>query len=123
MCVSCASWCGARHKLVGDRTRYKNQIHAVLAKHCLMAPVTDAFGPGGRVWLDTICLEGAYKYRVEGTLDLVDHLDAQITGYDKTIAQIVKRDPAYGALTSIPRVGAGVGCGVHCRDRRHRSVR
>jgi transposase len=95
----------ARHKLVGDRTRYKNQIHAVLAKHCLFAPVTDAFGPGGRAWLDTIALEGAYKYRVDATLDLVDHLDAQIGDYDQVIARTVRTDPAYRALTTIPRVG------------------
>jgi transposase len=94
-----------RHKLVAIRTNFKNQVHGILAKHCLMPPASDVFGVAGREWLDTVDIAGAYKYRVELSLDLIDHLDADIVDYDKTIAGIVRRDPAYRALMSIPGVG------------------
>jgi transposase len=94
-----------RHRLVGDRTRAKNRVHGILAKHCLLAPVSDTFGPGGREWIATLDLEGAYRYQVEHTLDLIDHLDEQIDELDTMIARIVRRDPAYRALVTIPGVG------------------
>src|SRR5438874_2177196 len=45
-----------RHKLVGQRTSCKDQVHAVLAK--LGVPVThsDIFGTGGGLWLGQLVL-------------------------------------------------------------------
>jgi hypothetical protein len=40
-----------RSSLVRQRTRLRNQIHAVLARNPIEAPVTDVFGQGGRRWL------------------------------------------------------------------------
>src|SRR3954449_1217881 len=40
-----------RSSLVRQRTRLRNQIHAVLARNLIQAPVTDVFGQRGRQWL------------------------------------------------------------------------
>ena len=40
-----------RATLVRQRTRLKNQVHAVLHQKGLHSPVTDLFGKGGRRWL------------------------------------------------------------------------
>ncbi|MGZ6669232.1 MAG: IS110 family transposase, partial [Solirubrobacteraceae bacterium] len=37
-----------RSSLVRQRTRLRNQIHAVLARNLIDAPFTDVFGQGGR---------------------------------------------------------------------------
>jgi transposase len=41
-----------RSSLVRQRTRLRNQIHAVLARNLIEAPFTDVFGLGGREWLN-----------------------------------------------------------------------
>lgn len=94
-----------RHKLVQLRTNLKNQVHGIAAKHGVMASVSDVFGVAGREWLDALDIGWAYKYRVGVSLDLIDHLDADVVAYDKTIGAIVRRDPAYRALRTIPGVG------------------
>jgi transposase len=41
-----------RAQIVRQRTRLKNEIHAVLAAHLIeRCPATDLFGNKGRVWL------------------------------------------------------------------------
>ena len=40
-----------RATLVRQRTRLKNQVHAVLHQQGLRSPVTDLFGKRGRLWL------------------------------------------------------------------------
>jgi len=94
-----------RHKLVGDRTRYKNQVHGILAKHGLIPTVSDVFGTRGRRWLEAVPVEGAYRYRVDVLVGLVDHLNVEIGRYDERISPVVKTDPAYRALLKIPQVG------------------
>ena len=42
-----------RSSLVRQRTRLRNQVHAVLARNLIEAPMTDVFGQGGRRWLAT----------------------------------------------------------------------
>ncbi len=41
-----------RHKLVGQRTSCKDQVHAVLAKAGIPVTHSDIFGRGGGLWLD-----------------------------------------------------------------------
>ena len=45
-----------RSSLVRQRTRLRNQIHAVLARNLIEAPFTDVFGQGGRRWLAEVTL-------------------------------------------------------------------
>ena len=45
-----------RTTLVRQRTRLKNQVHAVLHQQGLRSPVTDLFGKRGRLWLAEVKL-------------------------------------------------------------------
>src|SRR6266571_4306535 len=67
-----------RHKLAGQRTSCKNQVHAVLAK--LGVPVThsDIFGTGGGLWLDQLVLPAPYAAKVASLRALIAVLDGQI---------------------------------------------
>src|SRR5256886_1477019 len=47
-----------RATLVRQRTRLKNQVHAVLHQQGLHSPVTDLFGKRGRQWLAGVKLPG-----------------------------------------------------------------
>src|SRR5215475_6654740 len=60
-----------RHKLVGQRTSCKDQVHAVLAK--LGVPVThsDIFGRGGGLWLDQLVLPEPYAGKVASLRALI----------------------------------------------------
>lgn len=65
-----------RERLVRARTRAKNEAHGVLARNlCDRAPVTDAFGKGGRRWLaglelpvdERLTLDGCYARSTSST--------------------------------------------------------
>jgi transposase len=43
-----------RASLVRQRTRLRNQVHAVLARNLIDAPVTDLYGRAGRRWLAVV---------------------------------------------------------------------
>src|SRR6266571_1525241 len=53
-----------RHKLVGQRTSCKDQVHAVLAKSGIPVTRSDIFGPGGGIWLDGLPLGQPYAGKV-----------------------------------------------------------
>lgn len=95
----------ARHKMVKLRTNLKNQAHAVLAKAGIIPAVSDVFGVGGREWLAVLPIGDAYRRRLDTTLALIDHFDAEIVDFDRQIDRIARADPAYRALRTIPAVG------------------
>src|SRR3954470_10578089 len=43
-----------RSSLVRQRTRLRNQVHAVLTRNLIEAPVSDVFGQAGRRWLGRV---------------------------------------------------------------------
>ena len=53
-----------RHKLVGQRTSCKDQVHAVLAKAGIPVTRSDIFGRGGGIWLDGLPLPQPYAGKV-----------------------------------------------------------
>jgi transposase len=56
-----------RAQLVRQRTRCKNEVHAVLMRNLKgRPPMTDAFGKGGRVWLAELELPGDERQTVDG---------------------------------------------------------
>jgi ketosteroid isomerase-like protein len=50
-----------RASLVRQRTRLRNQIHAVLARNLVGVPVTDLFGREGRRWLSELGLPRSWE--------------------------------------------------------------
>src|SRR4029077_15909533 len=107
-----------RHKLVGQRTSCKDQVHAVLAK--LGVPVThsDLFGRGGGLWLDQLVLPEPYAAKVASLRALIAVLDGEIAparrrgGAGAGRRSGVCRGPGAG------RDRAGAGRGDLRRDRR-----
>src|SRR5215470_1047331 len=68
-----------RHKLVGQRTSCKDQVHAVLAKLGIPVTHSDIFGTGGGLWLDQLVLPQPYAAKVASLRALIAVLDGQIT--------------------------------------------
>jgi transposase len=94
-----------RHKLVGQRTSCKDQVHAVLAK--LGVPVThsDIFGTGGGLWLDQLVLPAPYAAKVASLRALIGVLDGQVTALGAEAAAMLAGDPGYAAVRELPGIG------------------
>jgi transposase len=98
-----------RAKLVALRTGLKAQVHAVLAKHGLHAPVADIFGLAGSEWLDALKLPAPYAFKVDGLLELLDVYDRQVGAYERVIADWLRDDTRYHAIQAIDGVGPTIG--------------
>jgi transposase len=98
-----------RAKLVALRTGLKAQVHAVLAKHGLHAPVADIFGLAGSEWLDALELPPPYAFKVDGLLELLDVYDRQVGAYERIIADWLRDDTRYHAIQAIDGVGPTIG--------------
>ena len=61
-----------RATLVRQRTRLKNQVHAVLHQRGLRSPVTDLFGRRGRQWLGEVKLPEKAREAVNACCRLID---------------------------------------------------
>ena len=94
-----------RHKLVGQRTSCKDQVHAVLAK--LGVPVThsDIFGAGGGLWLDQLVLPAPYAGKVASLRALIGVLDGQIARLGQEAAGMLAGDKGYAALRELDGIG------------------
>jgi hypothetical protein len=76
-----------RASLVRQRTRLRNQVHAVLARNLVEAPVSDLFGQKGRRWLAGVELPAHEREQVDSNLRLHDALDAELEALDGQLAQ------------------------------------
>jgi len=94
-----------RSALVRQRTRAKNEVHAVLSR-CLLGrpPVADLFGRAGRRWLVDHDLLDEERETVDGCLRQIDFLDAEIALIDGKIAQFVLGSPDAQRLMTIPGI-------------------
>ena len=67
-----------RAQLVRQRTRAKNEVHAVLMRNLKgRPPMTDAFGKRGRAWLAELELPADERETVDGCLRQIDFLDSR----------------------------------------------
>jgi transposase len=94
-----------RFSLVGDRTSAKAQIHGVMAKNGILPVVGEMWGPSGTAQLDNLELPKAYTVRIESLRDLLEIYDREITMVDGEIHRVLKDDPGYRALLTLPGVG------------------
>lgn len=95
-----------RSSLVRQRTRLRNQIHAVLARNLIEAPFTDVFGQGGRQWLAEVALPAHEREQVDSNLRLHDALDVEVELVERQLAEQALARPDVRRLMTIPGVGA-----------------
>jgi transposase len=95
-----------RSSLVRQRTRLRNQVHAVLARNLIDAPVTDVFGQGGRRWLADVELPVHEREQVDSNLRLHDVLDGEIELVERQLAAQALARGDVRRLMTIPGVGA-----------------
>jgi transposase len=104
-----------RHKLVGQRTSCKDQVHAVLAKSGIPVTRSDIFGPGGGIWLDGLPLGQPYAGKVASLRALTGVLDGEISRLEEQAAAMLAGDRGYAAIRQLPGIGPVLGA-VICAE-------
>jgi transposase len=94
-----------RATLVRQRTRLKNQVHAVLHQQGLRSPVTDLFGKRGRLWLGQVKLPPQARESVQTCLRMIDHYGQEIQKQNLQLREKAKQDQRVQWLTTIPGIG------------------
>jgi transposase len=94
-----------RHKLVGQRTSCKDQVHAVLAKLGIPVTHSDIFGTGGGLWQDQLVLPEPYAGKAASLRALIAVLDGEIARLGQQSAQMLAAEPGYAALRELPGIG------------------
>jgi transposase len=95
-----------RASLVRQRTRLRNQVHAVLARNLIELDVTDVFGKKGRRLLAAVELVEHERDQVDSALRLHDALDAEIERAERTLARHALDSEQVRRLMTIPGVGS-----------------
>jgi transposase len=94
-----------RAQLVRQRTREKNQVHAILIRNLRERPPTsDLFGVGGREWLAGQELPADEQEMVEACLRQIDFLSDEIACIDKALAELALASPAMRRLMTLPGI-------------------
>lgn len=97
-----------RMALTQVRTKFKNRIHATLAKYAIdVDGVSDIFGQKGRFLIKEAIrvLPSETKRSVEEQLVLLDQVIEQISRVEEHIRQVVKANSQMTLLKSLPGVG------------------
>ncbi|PWJ26637.1 transposase [Branchiibius hedensis] len=96
-----------RTHLVRQRTRCKNQIHAILNRNLVPTPpVSDLFGKSGRHWLAAQQLPIDERDSVQALLRQIDFHASELAAVDKDLATAALADPTALRLMTIPGVDA-----------------
>lgn len=96
-----------RAHIVRQRTRLKNQVHAILARNLAPTPpVPDLFGTTGRHWLSRQDLPADERASVQALLRQLDFHGAELAVVDKELALEAIADPVVARLMTIPGVDA-----------------
>lgn len=94
-----------RAALVRQRTRAKNELHAVLARNLKgRPPMTDVFGVRGRAWLSALELPADERETVAGCLRQVDFLDREVKEAERVLARSALDSEEIRRLISVPGV-------------------
>lgn len=102
-----------RAQLVRQRTREKNQVHAILIRNLKQrSPATDAFGVAGRRWLAAQDLPADEREMVEDCLRGIDHLDREVAVIDRALAELVLGSPELRRLLTLPGVNVVTACAL-----------
>ena len=85
-----------------QRTRLKNQVHAVLHQLGQRSPVSDLFGRRGRLWLQAVKLPAQARESVNTCLRMIDHYTEEIQKQNLQLSEKAKADERVQWLTTIP---------------------
>jgi transposase len=94
-----------RTTLVRQRTRLKNQVHAVLHQQGLRSPATDLFGKRGRQWLAQVRLPVQAGETIAACLRMIEHYGEEIQKQNLQLREQAKADERVQWLTTIPGIG------------------
>jgi len=94
-----------RTTLVRQRTRLKNQVHAVLHQQGLRSPQSDLFGRRGRLWLQALKLPQTARESVNACLRMIDAYGEEIEKQNLQLREKAKTDERVQWLTTIPGIG------------------
>ena len=94
-----------RHKLVGLRTSYRDQVHAVLAKLGIPVTCTDIFGTWGNTWLDGLDLPQPYAGKVASLRQLNGELSGEIVLLEQVTGDLLAGHEGYRAIQQLPGIG------------------
>jgi transposase len=95
-----------RAGLVKQRTRLRNQVHAVLARNLIELDVSDLFGRKGRRLLAAVELVEHERDQVDSALRLHDALDEEIQRAERALARHALDSEQVRRLMTIPGVGS-----------------
>ncbi|MDR8398479.1 IS110 family transposase [Paraburkholderia sp. USG1] len=102
-----------RSQLVRQRTRLKNEIHAVLAAHLIeRCPASDLFGRKGRAWLSVQPLPMDERLGIEQRLRELDRLGDDLHEVEQALAQTTFNDERLRKLLTITGVNTTVAIGL-----------
>jgi transposase len=90
---------------VRQRTRSKNQVHAILHQQGLRFEGSDLFGRKGRVWLANMEMPSGARSAVKVHLKLIDEFTRQVAGQDRRLERLRKQDVRAQWLETIPGIG------------------
>jgi transposase len=94
-----------RASLVRQRSHLKHQVHSILLKHGLKAPVTDIFGKRGKDWLTKLALPHAERFALDSILSIINAFDEQLHLSETTIDAVAGKIKPVKLLTTIPGIG------------------
>jgi transposase len=94
-----------RATLVRQRTRLKNQVHAILHQQGLRYAGSDLFGRGGRLWLKQVWLPAAGGSAVRVYLKLIDEFTTHLRKQEQELRKGWKQDARVMWLETIPGIG------------------
>lgn len=101
-----------RMVLARERTRFKNRIHAALAKYAVLIPdVSDVFGVRGRKLLSHSLelLPPHTRFATDRMLEQLDNVEEQIAQFEQRMRDVFKKTPELDLLMSLPGVGFILG--------------
>jgi transposase len=94
-----------RLHLVKHKSALKNRIHSTLINFGRPCPVSDLFGVEGRRLLERLDVPEPWLGDVVASLELIDHLERQITATEKRLREGHADHPYVPLLRSAPGIG------------------
>ena len=94
-----------RATLVRQRTRLKNQVHAILHQQGVRYEGSDLFGRGGRAWLRQVSLPAAGGYAVRVYLKLIDEYSRELQMQERELRKRWQKEARVRWLETIPGIG------------------
>lgn len=101
-----------RARLVSEKRRHRNQLHAVLMRNLVDIAATDLFGKKGREALERVELPEGEREQVEATLRLHDAVEAELAILERSLSDVALESAEVRRLMTIPGIGAVTALGL-----------